>query len=287
MAKSRCPLITTPLPHVLLCTSLVFFVIACAVPDWSSGTVSSETDQAFGSFTIGLWTACADLTQSVGNSQPVSLFSPLSECRLGHCTQSDDLAQNSNWNAENLCDKSAAVQTFAILSVVIAAMGLFFTSWRALAGRTVLWGKGAIMSALATLFSLISWATWVDWSRMMNSNKPTIAARWMFSDLDTGAGVILTILGMLCSLINVFLMRSRYINQCKAVADLKKRRHESQSGYAGANGAESTTKVENENYLEVSDQAESGNHVPNIPLPRRPGSVSYKLDPADNKQTAL
>lgn len=81
-------------------------------------------------------------------------------------------------------------------------------------------------------------------------------------------------------------MRSRYSAQVKAEADLKKRRQNEQS-VSYATGSESVMNpMVDHNYLEVNQEPEV-THVPNIPVPQRPGSVSVKLSPAENKQTAL
>lgn len=275
--------IMTPMPHVLATISLLFFFIACIVPDWSNGTVSrpKATPAAFGEFTVGLWQACSDITNS-GNQ--VGIFSTLGDCRQGHCVRDERFALDSSWDSQNLCDKAATVQAFTIVSIFTSILTIFFTSWRAIAGRTILWGKGTVFSIMSFFFSLIAWATWADWNNTMNDNPAASGEdKNQFSELDLGPGFALTIIGSLCCLVNIFLMRNRYLAAVKAETARMQRRS---TQLSAGDGKEDMVQSADDPYLEVSGEETRGNHVPNIPVPARP-SGSMSLQPVDNKQTAL
>lgn len=232
-------------PHLFGALSSIFFFVACIVPDWSNGTVQVKQSNAFGEISIGLWQACADMT----SENKVAIFSTLGDCRQGHCTLSDKLTgKGTSWSAENLCDKSAVVQAFLILAIFASFMSLFFTSWRSFAGRSILWGKGAFFDLLAALFSMIAWATWVDWNNTMNSNRPNPATEsrpQTFSELDLGPGCTLAIIGWVLATINFFVLKNRF--QLQWAVDAAKK-----AGRLSQNF--DTQSTQQEPYLEVSGE---------------------------------
>lgn len=231
-------------PHLFGALSTIFFLVACIVPDWSNGTVQVKQSNAFGEITIGLWQACADMT----SENKVAIFSVLGECRQGHCTLSDKLTgKDTSWSSENLCDKSAVVQAFLILAIFTSFTSLFFTSWRSFAGRSILWGKGAFFDLLAAFFSMIAWATWIDWNNTMNSNRPNPATEsrpQTFSELDLGPGCTLAIIGCILATINFFVLKNRF--QLQWAVDAAKKASRLSQNF--------DTQTNQEPYLEVSGE---------------------------------
>eukprot|EP00039_Didymoeca_costata_P019188 m.336582 g.336582 ORF g.336582 m.336582 type:complete len:271 (+) comp17897_c0_seq1:105-917(+) len=201
------------LPHFTGVSAFFFLIISLALRSWSTSEATREL--VTGDVQIGLFSACADMPCSSSGDEcnrPV-IFSSIGDCRQGHCINSRYLTlTGSEWNANNLCDKAATAAAFGIFALLMTFAALLFTSWRALAGRTVLWGYGALFSFIAGLSSLIAWAIWIGWQRVMN-NEPSEDREGPligFDELNVGAGFNTQVIASLLLFANVFFCRFQW-----------------------------------------------------------------------------
>lgn len=202
---------SSTVPDVLGALALILLIVSCGLPDWTTteatvvggGASSAQKGDVY----LGLWEACAKMPCREGGDngecETLHVFSKISECRQGHCVKESSLGVSTNWDDNKLCDRSAAAAGFSLLAIFTAIGMLLVTSWRSLAGRTILWEKGAWLSLLAAIFSTCAWGIWLNWSRRMNKEPEETRGGdlYEFDRLALGPGFGLQVL---CSIMLYF-----------------------------------------------------------------------------------
>lgn len=205
-SRSKCPLVSTVLPHLLGAAALVFLIIAVSVIDWSHGTLQDIHLSEAGNYEIGLWKACSDIP---------NVFYSLGKCQNGHCNRYTSLIKKRTidevvWGAHDLCDKAAATQAFVLLGIFFALVGCYMSSVKAAFGWDCMWGKAAFFNLCTAFCSMLAWAIWLDWVRQMNDDNPE-GTRIQFKDMSVGTGFNCAVIAFLVSFINIWICRYRYI----------------------------------------------------------------------------
>jgi hypothetical protein len=165
-----------------------------------------------GDVTIGLWQACADMPCEESDDAPDAsckvepVFSDIGTCRQGHCIRGKGLTPGSSWEANNLCDRSAAGSAFSVIGILLMLYYTKITTIEKLLRRQPVYEAAAWISGLAGFSGLIAFGVWARWVQVMNNaegeGRESDTDRILLTKMKLGFGFWLQVITALLCFLN-------------------------------------------------------------------------------------
>lgn len=199
-----------------------FFALLCVASGLKGWVLTEATvNGVSGPVTIGLWQACADFPCEEDDDVPdavckvETVFSDLGGCRQGHCITGKSLTPGSSWEANELCDRSAAGSAFSVIAILLMAYYTKLTTGEKLFKNTPRYEAAAWISLFAGFAGLISFGLMTRWVGIMNKeegeNRSKEDDRIVFGKLTHGFGFWLQVIAVVLLFVNAGLTALAFI----------------------------------------------------------------------------